>query len=463
MEILPDNSPILVVDDDEGLLFAIRAALLSAGLPEPALVSDSRRAAHMVETFGFQLVLLDLIMPNLDGMEVLKQIKLASPATECIIVTAVDDVSTAVEAMRFGAYDYLVKPLNLERTAIAIRHALERYRLKQGIALFERAQSFEDLKHPEAFAAMAAMDESMALVFRQAELCAETDYNVMITGETGVGKGMLARIVHHLSSRAKGPFMVVNMPAFSQSLFEDDIFGHVRGAYTGAVSDKRGFFEAARGGTLFLDEITELAPGMQAKLLRVIEEKEFYRLGSTDVISVDLRLISASNRDVDQAMASGQLRSDLYFRLNEYHIHIPALRRRPKDIPVLANCFLQRHAVKNKKPIKRISREFGEALQQHTYPGNVRELENIVASAVLSEKSEELTLSAAPGFMAMLSGSCDQPDAFPSLADLQKAHIAKALDRTQGNRTHAARLLGMGLRTLQRKLNLYGISTSAPK
>ena len=307
MENLPENSPVLIVDDDQGLLFSIRAALLSAGLPDPALVSDSRQVSGLVRARRFQLVLLDLIMPHLDGMEVLKQIKQESPATECIIVTAVDEVAMAVQAMRFGAYDYLVKPLNLERTTIAITHALERYQLRQGMALFERPQSFEDLKHPEMFTCMVARDEVMALVFHQAETCAQSDYNVMITGETGVGKGMLARIIHQLSGRCKGPFVAVNMPSFSQTLFEDDIFGHIRGAYTGAVSDKRGFFETAQGGTLFLDEITELAPAMQGKLLRVIEEKEFYRLGSTNIVNVDLRILSASNRDVAEAMASGHL------------------------------------------------------------------------------------------------------------------------------------------------------------
>lgn len=452
MENLPENSPILIVDDDQGLLFSIRAALLSAGLPDPALVSDSRQVGGLVRARRFQLVLLDLIMPHLDGMEVLKQIKQESPATECIIVTAVDEVAMAVQAMRFGAYDYLVKPLNLERTTIAITHALERYQLRQGMALFERPQSFEDLKHPEMFTCMVARDEVMALVFHQAETCAQSDYNVMITGETGVGKGMLARIIHQLSGRCKGPFVAVNMPSFSQTLFEDDIFGHIRGAYTGAVSDKRGFFETAQGGTLFLDEITELAPAMQGKLLRVIEEKEFYRLGSTNIVNVDLRILSASNRDVAEAMASGHLRRDLYFRLNEYHIHIPALHRRPKDIPVLANHFLWLHATKNNKHIQHISSELIQALQHYSFPGNVRELENIIASAVLIEATDTLRLSSARNLLSLSKAHLHQTEIFAPLNEIQRRHIAQALRMTGGNRTHAARLLGIGLRTLQRKL-----------
>ncbi|MBT8342111.1 MAG: sigma-54-dependent Fis family transcriptional regulator [Desulfatitalea sp.] len=461
MESLPEQSPLLIVDDDEGLLFSIRAALISAGLPEPALVSDSRRAVSLIRDHRFQLVLLDLMMAQLDGMEVLKQIKKQVPDTECIIVTAVDEVEMAVQAMRYGAYDYLVKPLNIERTSIAIRHAFERYRLKQGIALFEHPQRFEDLKNPQAFENMVAEDESMALVFRQAEICAESDYNVMITGETGVGKGMLARIIHNLSNHRNGPYIAVNMPAFSHNLFEDDIFGHIRGAYTGAVSDKRGFFEMAQGGTLFLDEITELAPAMQGKLLRVIEEKEFYRLGSTDIVNVDIRILSASNRNVSEAIASGQLRNDLYFRLNEYHIHIPPLRKRTRDVLTLARHFLNIHAKKNRKRIQSLSSQLSDALKAYPFPGNVRELENIIASAVLAETKDTLSVKSVQNLLTVKAGSPISQAHFPSLAQMQQQHIHKALQITGNNRTHAARLLGIGLRTLQRKLKRYGLIEDA--
>jgi DNA-binding NtrC family response regulator len=460
MESLPDQAPILVVDDDKGLLLSIRAALLSAGLPDPALVSDSRRVVSLIRKNRFQLAILDLIMPYMDGMEVLKHIKQESPTTECIIVTAVDDVAIAVQAMRYGAYDYLVKPLNIERTTIAIAHALERYQLKQGMALFERPQSFADLKHPEIFADMVASDERMALVFRQAETCAQTDYNVIISGETGVGKGMLARIIHRLSRRASGPFVAVNMPAFNQNLFEDEFFGHVRGAYTGAIADKRGFFAAAQSGTLFLDEITELDPRTQGKLLRVIEEKEFYRLGSTEIMNADLRILSASNRDVNSAVASGQFRGDLYYRLNEYHIHIPPLRRRRKDIPALATHFLRKHALKNNKHIRRISRELSDTLRQYDFPGNVRELENIIASAILVENTDTLTLSSARNLIHERPYAATE-ERLPALAKMERQHIEQALRLTSGNRTQAARMLGIGLRTLQRKIKIYSCANTS--
>jgi DNA-binding NtrC family response regulator len=457
MEKPQNNSPILIVDDDEGLLFSIRAALLSAGLPDPTMVSDSRQVLELVSRNNYHLALLDLIMPHLDGMEVLKQIKQRSPATECIILTAVDDVGTAVQAIRFGAYDYLVKPLQVKRTTIAVRHALERYQLRQGMALFERPQSFSDLKHTEAFQEMVAEDESMALVFHQAETCAQSDYNVMITGETGVGKGMLARILHDLSLRSKGPFVVVNMPTFSQNLFENDFFGHTRGAFTGAVSDKKGFFETAQDGTLFLDEITELAYPIQGKLLQVIEEKEFYRLGSTEKVNVDLRIMSASNRDLEKLVKSGDFRGDLYFRLNEYHIHIPPLRRRPKDIMPLAYYFLRKHARLNQKDVREISPSLAEMLMQYDFPGNVRELEHIIASALLVEKSAALRLASVQSTgMQIPDTTSPGRKAFPKLADVQRQHIEKALEIANGNRTHAAKLLGIGLRTLQRKLKAYG-------
>jgi transcriptional regulator with PAS, ATPase and Fis domain len=295
----------------------------------------------------------------------------------------------------------------------------------------------------------------MALVFHQAEVCASSDYNIMLTGETGVGKGMLARIIHNLSAKSAGPFVAVNMPAFSQNLFEDDFFGHKRGAYTGAFNDKRGFFEAAQGGTLFLDEITELPHTMQGKLLRVIEDKEIYRLGSTDVVNLDLRILSASNKDVEKSVDSGDFRGDLYFRLNEYHIHLPPLRRRPKDILPLAYHFLRLHATKNNKKIRSISTALTDYLQQYPFPGNVRELEHIISSAVLVERSDALGLASVQNLKARTSTSIKQVyDTFPSLADVQKQHIEKALELTNGNRTQAARMLGIGLRTLQRKLKL---------
>jgi DNA-binding NtrC family response regulator len=432
-------------------------------MPEPALVSDSRRVMGLLRKHRFMLVVLDLVMPHTGGMELLQQIKEEFPDTECVIVTAVDEVSSAVQAMNFGAYDYLVKPLNSEKLIIVINRALERYNLRQGLALFEEKQSFSDLKNPQPFDNMVAEDEAMALVFHQAEAVAPTDYSVVISGESGTGKEMLARIIHGISNRSDGPFLAVNMAAFSRSLFEDEFFGHTKGAYTGALSEKRGFFEDAQGGSLFLDEITELEPSLQGKLLRVIQERELYRLGSTKVRNVDVRIIVATNRDIKEEIRKGHFRADLFHRLNMCHIRIPPLRERKKDIIPLAQHFLKIHATENQKEINSLATDLADRLLEQPFQGNVRELENTIAAAVLLEKGNALTLSAAPE-LGPLSGSSQHRDGeLFTLAELEKEHIQRVMETTGGNRTQAAKILGIGLRTLQRRLKAFEEQQTMPK
>ncbi len=455
MKSVPDkNTPVLVVDDDTGLLLSIKATLLSAGMPEPALVSDSRRVMELVRTHNFQLVLLDLIMPYFNGMEILIELKETFPEIECVIVTAIDEVPSAVQAMKYGAYDYLVKPLDVEKLVIVINHAIERYSLRHRLSLFETRQSFSELENPVAFQKMVTEDEAMAIVFHQAETAAATDYSLIITGETGTGKELLARIIHNLSRCSDGPFVAVNMSSFSKTLFEDDFFGHIKGAYTGAHTEKKGFFEAAQGGTLFMDEITDLVPELQVKLLRVIEEKELYRLGSTQARYTDVRIITATNKNFKEEIRIKRFREDLFYRLNMFHIHIPPLRERKKDILLLANHFLRIHTIKCRKEIQSLSPELRERLQTYPLPGNVRELEHIIASAVLLENGNVLTLSSASN-MNSLDETVQKSDEFISLAELEKTQIFRVLEATNGNRTRAAKILGIGLRTLQRKLMEY--------
>jgi DNA-binding NtrC family response regulator len=462
MESIPDNhTPILVVDDDAGLLSSIKATLVSSGIPEPVLVSDGRRVMDLVREHHFKVVFLDLVMPYIHGMEVLQQIKKEFPETECVIVTATDDVSSAVRAMKYGAYDYLVKPLNSEKLIIVINRALERYNLRQGLALFERKQSFSDLKNPQAFVDMIAEDESMALVFHQAESVAPTDYSVVISGESGTGKEMLARIIHDLSHRSNGPFFAVNMGAFSKTLFEDEFFGHTKGAYTGAVSEKKGFFEAARGGTLFLDEITELEPSLQGKLLRVLQESELYRLGSTRLENVDVRIVAATNRNINGEIEDGRFRADLFYRLNMCHIKVPPLRERKKDILLLARYFLKKHALKNEKDIDSLAQDLAGRLLEYPFPGNVRELENIMAAAILLEKGKVLTLSSVIDLLGHSEPGQECHQELISLSELEKMHIQKVLEAMNGNRTRAAKILGIGLRTLQRKIKTFGTIPTA--
>jgi len=456
MESIPNiKTPILVVDDDEGLLLSMKATLVSSGMPDPAIVSDARRVMGLVRKHRFHLVLLDLMMPHLSGMEILQELKEEFPAIECVIVTAMEDVSSAVNAMKFGAYDYMVKPVSSEKLVIVINRALERYDLRHELALFQKSQTFSDLKNPAAFEGMVAKDEAMALVFHQAEAVAPTHYNVLITGESGTGKEMLARIVHTLSSRSKGPFVAVNVGAFSKTLLEDDLFGHSRGAYTGALTDKKGFFESAKGGTLFLDEITELEPALQGKLLRVIQERMLYRLGSTEARNVDVRIITATNRDIDEEVRKERFRGDVFYRLNTCHIHIPPLRERKKDILPLARHFLKIHATRNQKEIDSLAPDLANFLLNYPFPGNVRELENIIASAVLWEKESVLTLSSASDLASLSGSALTQNEELLTLAKVEEQHMKRILDLTGGNRTQTAKILGIGLRTLQRKLKLF--------
>ena len=453
----PRHSPVLVVDDDEGLLLSIKATLVSSGMPEPALVSDSRRVMDLVRQHDFQLVLLDLMMPHLTGMEVLREIKEKSPDVECVIVSAIDDVASAVQAMSLGASDYLVKPLNSEKLIALVNRTLETHSLQHELEQFGSKKVFSNLKNPEAFKDIVAEDEAMALIFHQVEAVAGTDYSVVISGESGTGKEMLARVIHKLSNRALAPFYAVNMASFSKTIFEDEFFGHAKGAYTDAANEKIGFFEAASGGTLFLDEITELDPSLQGKLLRVIEERELYRLGSTEIRNVDVRIIAATNRDINEEILRGAFRSDLYYRINMYNIKMPPLRERKKDILPIARHFLATHARANDKKIGILAPDLEQRLMQYSFPGNVRELENIIAAAVLQEKGKTLSLGATLNLLPYEGPERRKNVELLTLEEIEKRHIEKVLDITGGNRPKAAKILGVNVSTVYRKIEKYGL------
>jgi transcriptional regulator with PAS, ATPase and Fis domain len=304
---------------------------------------------------------------------------------------------------------------------------------------------------------MVAEDEAMALVFHQVEAVAGTDYSVVINGESGTGKEMLARVIHNLSHRSDAPFYAVNMASFSKTIFEDEFFGHTKGAYTDAGNDKIGFFEAADGGTLFLDEITELDPSLQGKLLRVIEERELYRLGSTEIRNVDVRIIAATNKDINEEILKGVFRADLYYRINMYNIKVPPLRERKKDILPIVLHFLKIHAQANNKDIRSLSPELEQRLMQYSFPGNVRELENIIAAAVLLEKSNTLTLAATLNLLPYEGPERRKNVELLTLEELEKRHIEKVLSITGGNRPKAAKILGVNVSTVYRKIEKYNL------
>lgn len=461
---IPDNkTPILIVDDDEGFLLTIKEVLVSSGMPEPALVSDPRQVMPLLETHTFQFVLLDLIMPHISGMTLLEQIKESYFNTECVIVTASEDISAAVAAMKVGAYDYLSKPLQYEKLVILIQRALERYCLRQGLSLFERKRSFTKLQHPEMFSDMVAEDQAMGRVLRQVEMVAPTEYSVVITGESGTGKEMIARKIHDLSSRSKGPFVALNMGAVSETLFKDELFGHKKGAYTGAAMDKKGFFETANEGTFFLDEITDLDISLQSGLLRVIQEKEFYRVGSTRTTDVNVRLLAATNKDVMDEIASQRFRADLFHRLNMFHIDLPPLRERKSDILALAQLFINKFCEETGKTIVNMERDLENYLIDYPFPGNVRELKNMIAAGVLMEKTQTLTCAS----LQVSPSRHDKrvlKDEIPaenedqstwSLARIEQHHILRVLESVNNNQTRAAQILGIGRKTLHRKLKTY--------
>jgi len=459
MESIPKKpTPILIIDDDIALLNSIKAMLVSVGMPEPALVSDGARVMPLLRERPFQLVLIDLIMPHVKGMDLLDEIKQKSPLIECVIITAIDDVSSAVQAMKFGAYDYLIKPLRRERLVITINNALEKYNIRSAVTLLEKSPGFSNLANPSAFKEMIAIDELMASVFCQTEIFASSDYNLLITGETGTGKELLARIIHRLSHRSGGSFIALNMGAFNKTLLEDEMFGHVKGAFTGATTSRKGFFEEAQGGTILFDEITEMDKELQGKLLRVIQERELYRLGSTGIRNLDIRIIAATNRDIHKEVEKGNFRNDLYYRLSVCHIEIPPLRKRKKDILPLAKYFLEIHCKKNNKQIHSLSEDLAECLTDYLFPGNVRELDNIIATCVLNEKTEILTLSSAGEFVSGFKTTINTSNELMPIREVERQHIYKILEITDGNRTRAAEILGISLRTLQRKLVEYGMN-----
>jgi DNA-binding NtrC family response regulator len=450
--IVKETPDILVIDDDTGFLKTVNAILNSVGMAGPTLVSDGRQALERFKANPHKVAMIDLVMPGIDGMELLRQIKEGYPATECIIVTAIDEIESAVKAMKFGAYDYLVKPVTADKLVIVIKRALERWFLKQDRSLYEKKQQFSNLKNPQAFKEIVAADDSMARVFHQVEVVAPTDYSVVITGESGTGKELIARTIHALSPRFGQPFVSVNMGAVSSTLFNDEFFGHEKGAYTGAVKEKKGFLERAHTGTLFMDEITDLDLSSQGGLLRVLQEKEYYRLGSSKNRGTDIRIIAATNRNIDAEINSNRFRPDLFHRLNMFHINLLPLRQRQKDIIPLAEHFLALFALKNGKGINTLSTKACEALVSYNFPGNVRELANIIARAVLLEEGPVLTAGSLGKRFKTKEGF--QPTCHPlkSLAQVEQEHMEAVLKAVKGNKTKAAAILKIGRRTLQRKL-----------
>jgi len=444
---------VLVVDDDRVGRETLSEAVSEMG--HRALDAPNGLAAlGLLEHENVDLVLTDLRMPDMDGLELLDHIKRRDPTIFVILLTAYATVNTAVEAMRKGAFNYIMKPIDLEQVKAQLDTALRaRDLLLENISLRQKVESLSTT--PDLVGRSAPMKAVLDLIAQ----VADTESVILIRGESGTGKELVANAIHRRSRRAAGPFVKVNCAALSESLLESELFGHEEGAFTGAVRQRKGRFELAHGGTLFLDEVSELAPATQAKLLRVLQNYEFERLGGTETIKVDVRVIAATNADLEERVRHGQFRQDLYFRLNVVPVHLPPLRERRGDIPLLVYTFIHRFAERNRKEVNEITPEALQRLMAYHWPGNVRELENCIERMVVVANKRVLDVGDIPP--EVLPDTAPAPMTLPvglTIKQIEEQAIRQTLAATGGNRKEAARILGIGLRTLHRKIEEYGIA-----
>jgi len=438
---------VLVVDDEPGIRDFIREVLTGEGL-QVETAADGQLAADLLDQRSFHLLITDLKMPRLDGMALLRRARSVAPEMEVVVLTAHGTVESAVEAMKLGALDYLAKPLSgpVELRLVAQR-ALEQRRLREQQRRVAQDPGSDDL---------VAVDPAMIAVVGQLRKVAPTQATVLILGDSGVGKEVAARTLHRQSARAAGPFVAVNCAAISPQLIESELFGHEKGAFTGAVERRRGRFELADGGTLFLDEIAELPLPLQAKLLRVLQERSFERVGGTRTIEVDVRLIAATNRNLDREIREGRFREDLYHRLAVFPLRIPALRDRALDILPLAEQLLRRIGATLGRPGLVLDDSARQALLRHDWPGNARELGNALERAAIV--ADGVQLSAAQLQLGPTSTTRDNAQIFDgTLEQIERAAIQQALQATAGHRKRAAERLGIGLRTLYDKIKQFGL------
>ena len=447
---------ILVVDDDQAHRTMLRTLLGGWGFSVEE-VDDGARAIERVHEQSYDLLLMDVRMVETSGLEALPEIKKFNPAIPIIIMTAYSSVDTAVEALKKGAYDYLSKPLDFDELKLAIERAMDHSRLKEeNRALKERLGSgFNSGNIIGRSRVMLELLETVALV-------APTEATVLITGESGTGKELIARAIHVNSLRRQKPFIQINCAAITETLLESELFGHERGAFTGADRRREGRFRLAHGGTIFLDEVSEMSVAMQAKLLRVLQEREIQRVGGEEVLKVDVRVMAATNRDLKKEIESGGFREDLYYRLNVVALTAPSLRERREDIPLLAQHFLETFAEKNRKHIKGFTPQAMDRLVRYNWPGNVRELMNAVERGVIlcrdeyiAEKDFPLSVSEAEAPASELARG-GLPADLP-LEEVEKVTILNTLESAGGNKSETARRLGITRRTLHKKLKKYGV------
>jgi two-component system response regulator HydG len=450
-----NGARILIVDDEKVALRNLEHVMKKQGYAVVATQSG-QNALKLLEEQQFEVVLTDLRMEKVDGMQILRKSRELSPDTEVIMITGFATLESAVNTMKHGAFSYIAKPFKLDEVRKVVGEAVEKVRLKT-----ENRHLREQLENYQGKVKIITQDPNMERLLDTARQVAPTDCNIIITGESGTGKELFARYIHFNSTRSSGPFSAINCGAFTEELLSNELFGHEKGAFTGAGATKKGLVEMASGGTLFLDEITEMPPSMQVKLLRVIQEREVMRLGATEPVRVDVRFIAATNRDLQDATKTGHFRQDLYFRLNVVSLHIPPLSERKEDIPLLTYYFLKKYSSLMKKNVSEISPEVITLLMNYGFPGNVRELENIVERGVALSNGTSIETSHLPEDLRELSIRTfrKREGKIPSLDEQEMSYIQWVLREVGGNKTLAAQILGIDRVSLWRKLKRYGLES----
>jgi DNA-binding NtrC family response regulator len=445
---------ILIVDDERNTREGLQRALKDRY--DVLLAEDSQRAMQTLESTPVDVMLTDLRMPGVDGMGLLRRAMSLTNPPVCIMMTAYGSIENAVQSMQAGAYHYVTKPVNLDELELVIQRALTSRRIES-----ENASLREQIEHKFGLENIIGESPAMRQVFETVQQVAPSRVTVLITGETGTGKELIAKAIHNLSPRKNGAFVAVHAAALPSSLLESELFGHEKGAFTGAVERRIGRFELADGGTLFLDEIGELESPMQVKLLRVLEERAFERVGASKTLQVDVRLVAATNRNLKKLVSDGKFRDDLFYRLSVVTVDLPPLRERRDDIPLLVKAFLDEFSRENNKQVRELTPDALNMLLAYDWPGNVRELRNAIEQMVVLARAERLTVRDVPAAIRAAAdlSKINVVRAGMTVVDAERQLIAQALKEADGNRTKAAQKLGISRRTLHRKLKKYGLET----
>lgn len=454
------NNPILFIDDEQAFLFSAENVLVANGLTNVKTLSDSTMALDLLAKEEFSVIVLDMNMPDITGMELLPLIIEKYPRTPVIIITAVNDVEVAVESIKTGAFNYILKPVDDARLITTIRGALDLRDAREENTRLKDYLLKDKLDHPEAFAHIISKSSSMRAIFKYIEAISRTPLPVLVTGETGVGKELIATAIHKLSGRP-GELVSLNVAGVDDNLFSDTLFGHKKGAFTGAETERRGLIEQAERGTLFLDEIGDLSLESQVKLLRLIQDRKYFPLGSDMAKLSDVRIICATNKNIESMKEGNSFRKDLYYRLQTHHIHIPPLKERKSDIPLLINHFMEKASLQLNKKKPTAPKELYTLLSNYSFPGNIRELEGIIFDAISVHASGVMSLVPIRDKIFRDDefindhGSAEElifPDELPSLKETEEALIKEALKRADGNQNIAAELLGLSRRALNNRL-----------